>query len=191
MSDESDSIYAEIENRKQRAKELGISEFVWDLFEAVRYFPSYSRDIPPGYQKFVPSVVTALEEPAEGSVKFLYDGMRYSFLWSTKRKSEFRLRATSETLREDGSLVLHVNDQPVFELTLHGEQTFYEDDVGPKTWEKRGIEAFVEGTWVEALRELNKRIIQHRRDIHSKLRPRNVVKKPAKLADLKKRFGID
>lgn len=59
----------------------------------------------------------------------------------------------------------------------------------PTTWELREIEAFVEGPWVERLQELNSRIIQHRRNVHE-ADAKKRREEPAKLADLKDRFGI-
>jgi hypothetical protein len=188
MAEDPDQIYAAIERRKRRAVELGVPEFVWDLFERVKFYPSYSRNDPVGYQKFIPSGVTALEEPAKGDVAFVYDGSKYSFSWSTKNADSF-LGKHHETVREDARLVLRVEGERVFELALRGEQTFYEDDVSPKTWEKREIQAFVEGPWVENLRELNGTIIQHYQQVHE-AEARKRREDPRKLADLKDRFGI-
>jgi hypothetical protein len=57
MADDADAIYAEIERRKRRAKELGVPQLIWGLFETIRYFPKYASDDPPGYKKFVPLFV--------------------------------------------------------------------------------------------------------------------------------------
>jgi hypothetical protein len=62
MPDDPDEIYVEVRRRKDRARELAVPELIWDLFENVRYFPSYSRNEPVGYQKFVSSFVTAIQE---------------------------------------------------------------------------------------------------------------------------------
>jgi len=63
------------------------------------------------------------------------------------------------------------------------------DDYVPETWKLREIEAFIEGPWVECLRELNSKIIQHLRNVHE-ADAKKRREGPAKLADLKERFGI-
>jgi hypothetical protein len=77
----------------------------------------------------------------------------------------------------------------VFELTLHGEQDISSDDYVPEVWKLGEIEAFIEGPWVEHLRALNSKIIEHRRSVHEADAKRR-REDPGKLADLKDRFGI-
>ena len=107
----------------------------------------------------------------------------YIGLDAHKRSCEFAV------VREDGQLVLSVSDDRVFELTLRGEQDMSGDDYVPETWELREIDAFNEGPWVEHLQELNSRIIQHRQSVHE-ADAKKRKEEPAKLADLKNRFGI-
>ena len=152
MTDDAKVIYAEVETRKRRAQELGAPKVVWELFEHVRHYPSYLRNDPPGYDRFVPSVIAAVEEPAKDNVSFVYESVKYSFAWSAKSvDSLFGGKDDVETVREDGRLVLGVNDERVFELVLRGEQAV-SDEYVPATWEPRGIEAFVEGPWLVAKR---------------------------------------
>jgi hypothetical protein len=157
MSDDADEIYAEIKRRKSRARELGIPELIWDLFDSVKHYPSYSRNDPAGYQRFVPSFVTEIHEPTKDDIAFAYGGVNYFFSWKTKKVESFH--SDFDRIREDGQLVLSTNDDRVFELTLRGEQDMSGDDYVPETWELREIEAFIEGPWVEHLQELNSRII--------------------------------
>jgi hypothetical protein len=187
MSDDADEIYAEIKRRKSRARELGIPELIWDLFDSVKHYPSYSRNDPAGYQRFVPSFVTEIHEPTKDDIAFAYGGVNYFFSWKTKKVESFH--SDFDRIREDGQLVLSTNDDRVFELTLRGEQDMSGDDYVPETWELREIEAFIEGPWVEHLQELNSRIIQHRQSVHE-ADARKRREEPAKLADLKNRFGI-
>jgi hypothetical protein len=84
MADDADAIYAEIERRKRRAKELGVPQLVWGFFETVRYLPSYARDEPPGDKRFVPPFVTEIKKLAEGGLAFSYEGVEYSLAWSEK-----------------------------------------------------------------------------------------------------------
>jgi hypothetical protein len=188
MADEADAIYAEVKRRKDRAKELGVPESMWDLFENVKYFPSYSRNDPVGYQKFVPNFVTSIQEPEKNQIRFEYNGVNYFFSWSTKRVESFS-SYSDDIHREDGRLILRVDNERVFELTLRGEQDLSGDDWVPPEWRLREIEAFIEGPWVETLQELNSRIIQHRRDVHE-ADAKKRREEPAKLVDLKDRFGI-
>lgn len=53
----------------------------------------------------------------------------------------------------------------------------------------REIEASIEGPWVDRIRELNSRKIQHRQNVHEGDAKKR-REEPAKLADLKDRFGI-
>jgi hypothetical protein len=191
MTDDANAIYAEVEKRKRRAQELGAPKVVWELFEHVRHYPSYLhlRNDPPGYDRFVPSAIAAVEEPAKDNVSFVYEGVRYSFAWSaTSVDSFFGGMDDFETLREDGRLILSVNDERVFELVLRGEQAL-SDEYVPTTWEPRGIEAFVEGAWLEHLRVLNKKVSQHLQSVHQ-ADAKKRREDPAKLADLRDRFGI-
>jgi len=190
MADDADELYAEIKRRTDRARELGVPELIWDLFENVKHYPSYSRNDPVGYNRFVPSFVTAIQEPTKDNIAFEYDGVNYSFSWSTKRVESFLSSSDNfDICRENGLLILRVKDDRVFELTLRGEQDLSGDDWVPPTWELREIEAFIEGPWVEHLRELNSKIIQYLRNVHE-ADAKKRREEPSKLADLKDRFGI-
>jgi len=89
MPDDADEIYAEIKRRKERAREFGVPELIWDIFVRIKHYPSYSRNNPAGYQRFVPSFVTAIQEPSKDNIAFVYDGMNYLFSWGTKRVESF------------------------------------------------------------------------------------------------------
>src|ERR1019366_10256534 len=89
MADDADAIYAEIERRKQRAKELGVPQLVWGFFETIRYLPSYARDEPPGDKKFVPPFVTEIKKLAEGGLAFSCEGVAYSLAWSGKGSDSY------------------------------------------------------------------------------------------------------
>jgi hypothetical protein len=88
-------------------------------------------------------------------------GFSYSFSWSTERvESYISTNSNFDISREDGRLILRVNDERVFELTLRGEQDLSGDEWVPATWELREIEAFIEGSWIERLGVLNSKIVE-------------------------------
>jgi hypothetical protein len=188
MADDADAIYAEIERRKHRAKELGVPQLIWSLFETVRYFPSYARDDPPGYKRFVPPFVIRINSLAEGGLVFSYEGVEYSLAWSEKSSDSYggyRSRISSY----NGRLALNVAENRVFELTLFGTQDESTDEYVPMEWTIRNVDAFVEGTWIERLTELASKIAQHRQEVHE-ADAKKRREDPAKLKDLKDRFGI-
>jgi hypothetical protein len=188
MADDADAIYAEIERRKQRAKELGVPQLVWGFFETIRYLPSYARDEPPGDKKFVPPFVTEIKKLAEGGLAFSCEGVAYSLAWSGKGSDSYggyRSRISSY----NGRLALNVAEDRVFELTLLGTQDESSDEYVPMEWSIGNVEAFVEGPWIERVTELTVRIAQHRREVHE-ADAKKRREDPAKLKDLKDRFGI-
>lgn len=192
MADDTDAIYAEIEKRKRRAQELGVGDFVWELFDCVRYYPRYVHNDPPGQARYIPPEITGAREAGHGNTVFVCDGVQYRFWWKEKNR-EHDYSAYSErdfdTTRTDGRLVLFVNDQRMLELKMYGEQFFGPDMPGPKEWAIRGIEAFIEGPWVEHLRKLNQRRLQHLQSVYEADAKRK-RENPEKLADLKERFGL-
>lgn len=188
MADDADAIYAEIERRKQRAKELGVPQLVWGFFETVRSLPSYARDEPPGYKKFVPPFVTEIKKLGERGLAFSYEGVEYSLAWSEKSSDSYggsRYRISSY----NGRLALSVAEDRVFELTLFGTQDESSDEYVPMEWTIGNVEAFVEGPWIERLTELTVKIAEHDHEVHEAAAKKR-REDPAKLQDLKDRFGI-
>ncbi|HXN14266.1 MAG TPA: hypothetical protein VN865_14230 [Candidatus Acidoferrales bacterium] len=188
MADDADAIYAEIERRKQRAKELGVPQLVWGFFETVKYLPSWASDDRPNDKKFVPPFVTEIKALPEGGLAFSYEGVGYSLAWSEKSNDSYD-SYRSRMASYNGRLALNVAEDRVFELTLFGTQDQSSDEYVPMEWTIRNVEAFVEGPWVERITELAVRITQHRREVHE-ADARKRREDPAKLKDLKDRFGI-
>ena len=188
MTDDADAIYAEIERRKLRAKELGVPQLVWGFFEVVRYLPSYTRDDPSGYKRFVPPFMTEIKDLAPDGVSFSCGSVQYSFAWSQEDIDSFGA-SRSRISSRNGRLVLSIVKDRVFELTMFGTQDESSDEYIPIEWTFRNVEAFVEGTWIERLIELADKIAQHNREVHE-ADAKKRREDPTKLKDLKDRFGI-
>jgi hypothetical protein len=186
MGDHADKIYAEIQERKRRASELGVPQLIWGIFEDTKHFPSYCRDDPPGYKKFVPPFVLEIGKVAEGGVAFSYEGIIYSFRWSQTRNDSYDNYRISTY---NGRLELGVANDRVFELTMYGTQDESSDEWVPTEWSFRDVQAFVEGPWIDRLAKLAEKIAHHRSDVHE-ADAKKRREDPAKLKDLKDRFGI-
>jgi len=174
MSDE-DKIIAEVERRKQRARDLGLLKITFQFYrEYAQHYPAW-KDTQP---EVVPRLITNIQELPEDGVEFRYQDVRYTLKW----KEHSNIMPDGE-LFLDATLSLLVNGNLVFEVNVDGE---YKEYIGT-VWKPFDVEAFIEGPWVFPFKAFAaeaeqlytiacQRWEQKRRD--------------EKTADLKSRFGI-
>lgn len=186
MAIDADAIRAEVEQRKRRAIELKVPNLVTDLYrDLFRNYPEWAREHPDR----LPNLISDLEHPTKSIVAFTFKRQKYSFFWKEESSETISHNEDSDTFRMRGSLILRVNEKRVFEITLRGERYI---DIGgslpiaSETWKLVNIHSFVEGPWVEDLRELGELGRHYLQMVFAKMR-----NEPAKLETLKKRFGIE
>jgi hypothetical protein len=152
---DADAIRAEVEQRKRRAIELKVPDLVADLHrDLFQNYPAWAREHPDR----LPSLISDLEHPTKSIVAFIFKLQKYSFFWKEESGGETkRHNEDSDTFFLRGRLILRVNEKRVFEMTLRGERYV---DIGGSlpfastTWKPVNLQSFVEGPWIEDLREI-------------------------------------
>lgn len=139
--------------------------------------------------EYIPDVISNVEQPGKDIVALSYRDTRYRFSWADTSDSHSYLRDSvynPHRVRSTANLGLYVDDQQVFALTLRGECDL---DFPVTTWTPGDVEAFVEGPWVDELRALAEAASEHVRAV-ADTEAKKEREDPAKLADLKERFGV-
>jgi len=133
---ERNRIYAEVEKRRERARQLGVLELILDLYQDIRCYPSWIKD--EQYRSEMYPLLTKaieLEEESEegekGKVTIVLKGKSYVFNYE-------------ENYHDDKmSLELYQEDKKVLALSL----TL--DNMDKKEYSLSNIEAFREGDWIK------------------------------------------
>lgn len=172
-----DDIYAEVEQRKNRAKELGIFETVFPLYHKhLRYYPAWTKNSP---KAIFPAVSEAVDL-GDHRVRLKINGRSYTFSYSERSIPGY------DDFFTMGHLQITLEDQMVFECDVHVDDT----DEFERKHTPGEIEAFIEGPWIEELKHLLTLILKHEEE-ESRLREKEQRENPEKLMDLKKRFGLE
>jgi len=187
---ELDEIRAEIEQRRQRARDLKIRDTLWDLYD--RHFSRYpelmekdqSLVYPEVREAFDMSGLPSTQQLPKGTlVQFQLGPSAYQLRYLEKKKTErwdderFSSHTTTPAV-----LRLAVNDLDVLEFIVC--RSVRNDEWGTASNESMGeIARFIEGPWVAELTDLLKRIRKHEKGVWDQ---RNA---PA-LDEMKKRFGL-
>lgn len=184
-NDDGDAIRVEVERRKRRAIELQIPNLVADLHrDLFQNYPAWARDHPDR----LPNLISDLEHPTKSIVAFSFKWRKYSFFWKEDASERITHDEDSDTFTIRGRLILRVNEKRVFEMMLRGERYINIGGSLPfasETWKPTNIQSFVEGPWIEDLREIGELGRHYLEMAFAKTR-----NEPAKIEDLKKRFGI-
>lgn len=174
---EADRIMAEVERRKQRAKELGLPKMVFDFYyESARFWPARWAACP----DYFPHSVADVQEIGRG-VSFSLGQDRYTLKWS-----QSSVWLPDGDVGWSGQLELSANEKRVFQISVDGRS---DEGVGV-FWTPSDVTAFVEGPWVKSISALAvtaKRAHAEALGLAERLQREN----PKKLADLKERFGIE
>lgn len=173
-----DEIYKEVERRKARAKELKISDVVFDTYEKkyLKYYPTWFSS--EHNREALPPEVIGAESLDNKGVKIRLASGTYTFKYAEKVKN------LENDVWIDGEFELLAEDQLVLAFSVYGVIGEYVTE-----YSINDIEAFIEGPWVEDLRRLSALIEAYnlKRKQEREKRERD---DPQKLADLRKRFGI-
>jgi hypothetical protein len=186
MANDADAIRAEVERRKRRANELQVPSLVADLYhDLFQNYPAWARE----YPDRLPKLISELEHPTKRIVEFTFKRQKFSFFWKEESSERISHNEDSDTDIMRCRLILRVNEKRVFEMTVRGERYINvrgSQVFASSTWKPVNIQSFVEGPWIDDLREIDRLGRQYLQMALDKTR-----NDPSKLADLKKRFGID
>jgi len=177
-----EEIRAEIERRKQIARDMKLREEVWSLYSSnFQYIDDRLKKEP---ELLLPEVRESLVRTNESN-EFRFKGQTYTLLCRQGKVEKERYdRDDSETTPLAFSL--KVNGQLVFEFDMRKTVTYGRDM--PYFNESFGnISAFIEGPWTADIDELDKAMSIHRQQIYKQ---RNAPKEAARLKQDMKKFGL-
>ncbi len=176
-----DEIRAEVERRKQRARDLKIRETLWHLEKALRGYRLCLRDDPQFGKRLVLPGIELSNDEAGFSL-----GQAASKLTYRKGKVSSEEYGDIESTTTHGTITLKLNDDSVFEFEVAETIEYLPDSPGFN--ESLGeITRFIEGPWVTEIAEFAQRI-----DVHAKSawKERNAPREAREAEDLRKRFGL-
>ncbi|MFB3924404.1 MAG: hypothetical protein ACE145_22000 [Terriglobia bacterium] len=131
-------VLAEVQRRKQRARELRLPELTLHFYrDLARFYPTWRNNHP----EIVPTAITDLLETGKNGVEFRFQRQHYRLTWDE-----------STTVLPDGDLYysstlsLFLDATLVLEIYVQGS---FDDCVGT-TWRPADIKAFIEGPWLPA-----------------------------------------
>lgn len=184
MTSEADRIEAIVKKRKEEANKKGLPKLVEELWEhqGVRYFHSWIQQ----NRNYVPAFV---QEATESKSK--RDGKdKDTKTISLRLESKTLSFAFTETSSYDGTnygeLDLIVSDKTVLSLGMAIDYGDIKNEWDSAHWHAFDVTAYIPGDWENDLHRLKSEIEKLRAD-----RERAAKEDPAKLNDMKKRFGIE
>lgn len=176
-----EEIRAEVERRKQRAKDLKIRETLWDLQKSFRSYKHWLRDDP----QFAKRIIYPGIELADDEGRFPL-GQAASKLAYCKGKASSEDYGGTECITTRGTLTLKLNDDSVFEFEVIETVEYFRDSPGFS--ERVGqISRFIEGPWVTELAEFVQKVNAH---AQAAWKERNAPRETQEAEELRKRFGL-
>jgi len=176
-------IYQEVEKKKNFAKEKKVDELISELyFENITYYPSWIKHEDRSYVPAIISSATESKEKGERKdrdkkiIKITLNNKKYKFAFE-----ENSFSTPDGEWNTHGLLELFDGDKKVLALNVSQEHTEYDS-----TWSPFGIEAFIDGEWIEDFRSLKKQKIKD-----DKERALKKAEDPEKTEKMKKDFGIE
>jgi hypothetical protein len=176
-----EEIRAEVERRRQRARDLKIRETLWDLEKTFRGHRIWLRDdLQFGKRLVYPGIELASDE-----ARFPL-GQEPSKLTYRKGKVESEEYGDVESTTTHGTITLKLNDDSVFEFEVAETIEYLPDSPGFS--ERLGeITGFIEGPWVTEIAEFVQKVDAHAK---SAWKERNAPREAREAEDLRKRFGL-
>jgi hypothetical protein len=176
-----EEIRAEVERRKQRAKDLKIRETLWDVTKTFRAYRLWLRDDPQfGRRVTLPGI-----ELPEDEARFPL-GQAASKLIYRKGKPSSEDYGGTECTTTRGILTLKLNDDSVFEFEVSETIQYFRDSPGFS--ESVGeIIRYIEGPWVTEIAEFAQKVNAH---AQGAWKERNAPKEAREAEELRKRFGL-
>jgi len=181
MSMTPEEIRAEVERRKQRARDLGIREILWHLEKQLKSYRLWLRD--------EPQFAARLIYPG---IELSDDEARFSIGQSTCQLTYRKGRVSSEDFGGDtfettrGILTLRVNGESVFECEV-SETVQYAHDAPLFSDHVGSIEGFIEGPWVTELPDFMQKVAAQEK---LAWKERNAPREAKEAEELRKRFGL-
>ena len=169
----------EVERLIERACDLGVKDFIGNFWNSLEHFPSWYKSKELEYKNLSISDVKDLGlEKRNGKewkkLQITLKGKDYIFVFE-EHDPPIELENTIKM----GTLELYVDNRKV--LALNMSESW---DDGNGGWSSFGIDAFIEGRWVQDFKELYKEYTRISEEEYKKLGQEDPEK-------LKKNFGIE
>lgn len=178
---EPDEVFAEVERRKKRARDLNIPDLLWDLVKSFRVCRHWVRDD----RAFAANLNLPGVEWSDDEIRFSVGQASYLLSYRKGRVDEDRLDR-EDTQTTHGTVTLRVNDKRVFEIEVW--ETVVNGHFGPSFSDGAGdVLGFIEGQWVAEVADFSK-YFNSRTQQAWKLK--NAPREAQRAAELKKRFGL-
>jgi len=137
-----DRIRAEVNRRKQQARQLGLPELTTNFYlEQARFYPVWTEHHP----EIVPNLITDVCKAGNNAVAFSYSARRYSLTWTEESTA-----IADGNLHLGSTLSLRIDGNRVLEVYLKGDYRGY----GFTKWQQSDVKAFIEGQWIASFKEL-------------------------------------
>ena len=153
---EARQVQEEVSRRKKIAEDKKIKELISELyFSNIEHFPSWIKT--DHNREYVPSIISKATERKEKGGKndcdkkiteIILDGKEYKFAFQ-----ENSFSTPDGEYNTHGLLELFVGDKKVLAINASLEHSDYDSK-----WSPFGIEAFIDGDWIEDFQKLNKLI---------------------------------
>jgi hypothetical protein len=177
-------ILAEVERRKQRARDLGLVDVVFKLyFDGIKHYAAWSKSSPEAVHPDFRSAVATPQRTLKGLESF--QGVELC-IEESKFVFAFESHITTMPDGEDchfGTVSLTVDGQDVFGINCHGD---YDEYVGVE-WKPYDIDGFIEGPWIGPLTRASKKIVDWKEKYRKESERR---RNRDKAAELRKKFGL-
>lgn len=176
-----EEIRAEVERRRQRARDLKIREVLWGLEKSFRSYLYWLHKDP----QFAKRLIYSGVELSDNEARFSLGQMTLKvFYRKGKRLSEDF--GGIESVTTHGTLTLELNDDSVFEFEVSETVDSLPDFPGFS--ESLGqIARFIEGPWVTEIVEFAQRVKAYEQ---AAWKERNAPREAQQAAELRKRFGL-
>ena len=177
-------IQEEAKKRKRIAEDKKVKELISELyFSNIEHFPSWIKT--DHNREYVPSIISkAVEKKEKGDkddrdkkvTEINLNGKAYKFVFQ-----ENSFSTPDNAWNTHGLLELFANDKKVLAINVSLEHSDYDS-----TWSPFGIEAFIDGDWIDDFQALKK---AQKED--EKKRALKEAEDPDKTEELKRNFGIE
>jgi hypothetical protein len=175
-------IRAEIERRRQKAKDLKLREALWSLYRS--HFKYIDKTLIKEPEIILPSVRESLRQSKDTS-EFKVGGSDWS-LSCTEGTKERDGEGYDSTETTPMTIALSIDGKRVFEFEMTQSVT-YGRDMPYFSERMRTVKGFIEGPWVQQIAELKAEMDAFRRNVWKQ---KNAPREAQKLKDDIGRFGL-
>ena len=180
QDNETQRILREAEKRKQKAKDFGLPELIWNLYQHLRYA---TYGVPDGISKdydYISELVGKVggKDCYEISFQFMKRNFKVKSVTTRHSFDDDNWQNQLVTLLEDG--------KKLFKVNVNGAEmgeSFYTYT----KWTPGEAEAFIEGDWIQIIKSLVQKI-EEQKAIEKKAEEKEARERQAK--KLKENFGI-